>query len=113
VDRVAFSADYPYETIEEAAAWFDSSLPSCNDAQKIGRERPYALREPHMIDGLMCNARHVDRDAEGNPASAESCIRMPAAGWFFLDPDRGRSEADLLAAVRAKTEPPGTGARCR
>jgi gamma-resorcylate decarboxylase len=37
VDRVMFSADYPYETMEEAAAWFDSSLLSRNDAQKIGR----------------------------------------------------------------------------
>jgi 2,3-dihydroxybenzoate decarboxylase len=34
VDRVLFSADYPYETMEEAAAWFDNSLLSPNDARK-------------------------------------------------------------------------------
>jgi 2,3-dihydroxybenzoate decarboxylase len=43
VDRVLFSADYPYETMEEAAAWFDSSLLSRNDAQKIGRENARRL----------------------------------------------------------------------
>ena len=32
-----FTADYPYETMEEAVGWFDSSLLSRNDAPKIGR----------------------------------------------------------------------------
>jgi gamma-resorcylate decarboxylase len=43
VDRVMFSADYPYETMEEAAAWFDSSLLSRNDARKIGRDNARRL----------------------------------------------------------------------
>jgi gamma-resorcylate decarboxylase len=43
VDRVLFSADYPYETMEEAAAWFDSSLLNHNDAQKIGRDNARRL----------------------------------------------------------------------
>jgi 2,3-dihydroxybenzoate decarboxylase len=43
VDRVMFSADFPYETMEEAAAWFDSSLLSRNDAQKIGRDNARRL----------------------------------------------------------------------
>ena len=43
VDRVMFSADYPYETMEEAAAWFDASLLSPNDEQKIGRENARRL----------------------------------------------------------------------
>ena len=43
VDRVMFSADYPYETMEEAAGWFDSSLLSPNDARKIGRENARRL----------------------------------------------------------------------
>jgi len=43
VDRVMFSADYPYETMEEAAAWFDASLLSHNDAQKIGRDNARRL----------------------------------------------------------------------
>ena len=38
-----FSADYPYETMEEAAGWFDSSLLSPNDARKIGRENARRL----------------------------------------------------------------------
>jgi gamma-resorcylate decarboxylase len=42
-DRVMFSADYPYETMEEAAAWFDSSLLSPNDEQKIGRDNARRL----------------------------------------------------------------------
>ena len=40
VDRVMFSADYPYETMEEAAAWFDSSLLNHNDAQKSAAITP-------------------------------------------------------------------------
>jgi predicted TIM-barrel fold metal-dependent hydrolase len=43
VDRVLFSADYPYETMEEAAGWFDNSLLSRNDAQKIGRDNARRL----------------------------------------------------------------------
>ena len=38
-----FSADFPYETMEEAAAWFDSSLLCRNDAQKIGRDNARRL----------------------------------------------------------------------
>ena len=38
-----FSADYPYETMEGAAAWFDSSLLSHNDARKIGRDNARRL----------------------------------------------------------------------
>jgi len=36
-DRVMFSVDYPYETMQEAAAWFDASLLCPNDRFKIGR----------------------------------------------------------------------------
>lgn len=43
VDRVLFSADFPYETMEEAANWFDSSLLSHNDSMKVGRENARAL----------------------------------------------------------------------
>jgi gamma-resorcylate decarboxylase len=38
-----FSADYPYETMEEACAWFDTALLSHNDALKIGRENARRL----------------------------------------------------------------------
>jgi predicted TIM-barrel fold metal-dependent hydrolase len=43
VDRVLFSADFPYESMEEAAAWFDSSLLSHNDSIKIGRDNARRL----------------------------------------------------------------------
>lgn len=43
VDRVMFSADYPYESMEEAATWFDTSLLSHNDSKKVGRENARAL----------------------------------------------------------------------
>lgn len=43
VDRVMFSADYPYEYMEEAARWFDHSLLCHNDALKIGRENARRL----------------------------------------------------------------------
>jgi 2,3-dihydroxybenzoate decarboxylase len=32
-----FSADYPYEYLEDASSWFDNSLLCHNDALKIGR----------------------------------------------------------------------------
>lgn len=38
-----FSADYPYETMEEAAAWFDTPLLCDNDALRIGRENARRL----------------------------------------------------------------------
>ena len=43
VDRVMFSADYPYEKMEEAASWFDNSLLCHNDALKVGRENARRL----------------------------------------------------------------------
>jgi gamma-resorcylate decarboxylase len=43
VDRVLFAADYPYEYMEEAAAWFDNSLLWHNDALKIGRDNARRL----------------------------------------------------------------------
>ena len=43
VDRVMFSADYPYEYMEEAASWFDNSLLCHNDAFKIGRQNAQRL----------------------------------------------------------------------
>ncbi|OXJ30539.1 amidohydrolase [Burkholderia sp. HI2714] len=37
VDRVLFSADYPYESMATASEWFDRALISENDRTKIGR----------------------------------------------------------------------------
>ncbi len=36
-DRVLFSTDYPYESMREAADWFDNAAISDNDRVKIGR----------------------------------------------------------------------------
>lgn len=36
-DRILYSADYPYESMHEAAAWFDNCPISENDRLKIGR----------------------------------------------------------------------------
>lgn len=37
VDRVLFSADYPFETMRDAAEWFDNCLLSVNDKRRVGR----------------------------------------------------------------------------
>jgi 2,3-dihydroxybenzoate decarboxylase len=37
VDRLLFSADYPYESMVTASQWFDNALLSTNDREKIGR----------------------------------------------------------------------------
>jgi len=36
-DRIMFAADWPFENIDHAAAWFDAAPISENDRQKIGR----------------------------------------------------------------------------
>jgi 2,3-dihydroxybenzoate decarboxylase len=43
VDRVLFSADYPYESMETASEWFDNALISENDRTKIGRTNAVRL----------------------------------------------------------------------
>jgi predicted TIM-barrel fold metal-dependent hydrolase len=43
VDRVMFSADYPFEDIGEAAAWFDAIAMDEADRRKIGRENALRL----------------------------------------------------------------------
>lgn len=37
-DRVMFSTDYPFESMEEASAWFDEAQINENDRQKIGHD---------------------------------------------------------------------------
>jgi 2,3-dihydroxybenzoate decarboxylase len=42
-DRILFSTDWPFENIDHAADWFDSTSISENDRQKIGRLNARAL----------------------------------------------------------------------
>jgi len=42
-DRVLFSTDYPYESMQEAAAWFDNAAISDNTRAKIGRSNAVRL----------------------------------------------------------------------
>jgi hypothetical protein len=42
-DRILFSTDYPYESAEEAATWFDSCSISEHDRVKIGRDNAAKL----------------------------------------------------------------------
>jgi len=42
-DRVLFSTDYPFETMEEASAWFDGAEIGDNGRQKIGRDNARRL----------------------------------------------------------------------
>jgi 2,3-dihydroxybenzoate decarboxylase len=42
-DRILFSTDYPYESAEEAAKWFDNCPISEPDRVKIGRENAAKL----------------------------------------------------------------------
>lgn len=43
VERMLFSADYPYESMHTASTWFDNALISDNDRIKIGRENAVRL----------------------------------------------------------------------
>lgn len=42
-DRVMFSTDYPFEVVEDGAAWFDALTISADDRRKIGRENARRL----------------------------------------------------------------------
>jgi 2,3-dihydroxybenzoate decarboxylase len=42
-DRILFSTDYPYESAEEAAEWFDNCPISEPDRAKMGRENAARL----------------------------------------------------------------------
>jgi len=42
-DRILFSTDYPYESAEEAATWFDSCPISEPDRVRIGRDNAAKL----------------------------------------------------------------------
>ena len=43
VDRVLFSADYPFEEVGDAASWFDGAEISEADRLKIGRTNAQKL----------------------------------------------------------------------
>lgn len=42
-DRIMFSTDWPFENVDHASNWFDSSEISDNDKRKIGRDNAAAL----------------------------------------------------------------------
>jgi predicted TIM-barrel fold metal-dependent hydrolase len=42
-DRLLFSVDYPYETVQEQVEWFDSLAISDTDRRRIGRENAFEL----------------------------------------------------------------------
>jgi predicted TIM-barrel fold metal-dependent hydrolase len=42
-DRLLFSVDYPYETVQEQVEWFDSLAISETDRRQIGRENALEL----------------------------------------------------------------------
>ena len=53
-DRVMFSVDYPYETMQEASAWFDASLLCHNERLKVGRDnaaRVFGIESSDRVDG--------------------------------------------------------------
>ena len=61
-DRILFSTDYPYESAEEAATWFDSCSISEHDRVKIGRENAAklfnleaAIAQPHSNGTLVAS----------------------------------------------------------
>ena len=46
-DRVLFSVDYPFESMQDAATWFDNAAINDNTREKIGRtnaERLFKLK---------------------------------------------------------------------
>ncbi len=43
IDRVLFSVDYPFETTEEGAVWFDNADLTDADRQQIGRDNAIKL----------------------------------------------------------------------
>jgi len=70
VDRVMFSAGYPYETMQEAAAWFDAALLSRDDARKIGRDNARRL------------FTHISRgDREAPRFRSGSKLNFPNGRW--------------------------------
>jgi 2,3-dihydroxybenzoate decarboxylase len=50
VDRVLFSTDYPFESVEDAATWFDSAPISEPDRIKIGRTNAIRLFKLKLED---------------------------------------------------------------
>jgi 2,3-dihydroxybenzoate decarboxylase len=56
-DRILFSTDYPYESAEEAATWFDNCPISEPDRVKIGRENAERLFNLKTAAAQMTSAR--------------------------------------------------------
>lgn len=49
-DRIMFSTDYPYETMSQAANWFDNLPVSNNDKLKMGRTNAQKLFHLEFLD---------------------------------------------------------------
>ena len=67
-DRVMFSVDYPYETMQEAAGWFDASLLCHNDRLKVGRTnaaRVFGIDPGDRATGHNEQQRLLNLDARG------------------------------------------------
>jgi 2,3-dihydroxybenzoate decarboxylase len=61
-DRVMFSIDYPYETMQEAAAQFDASLLCHNERLKVGRDNAapvFRIGRSDRVDGRIAGTASV------------------------------------------------------
>jgi gamma-resorcylate decarboxylase len=73
-DRLLFSVDYPYETVEEQVEWFDSLGISETDRARIGRENALALL------GLSSAATKASATAQNfAPAKSSAAANSAAA----------------------------------
>ena len=94
-DRVLFSSDFPFESMREAADWFDNAAISENDRQ----DRPHERQAPAS------RLAGADRQARGHRASLTAArLAQPTAGW-----DR----AMYLTCVTAPSSPiPSASVSC-
>jgi predicted TIM-barrel fold metal-dependent hydrolase len=51
VDRMMFSADYPFETMEDAATWFDKTPISEAQKMQVGRNNAVRLFKLDLKSG--------------------------------------------------------------
>lgn len=55
-DRILFSTDWPFENVDHAADWFDSTSISAADRQKIGRTNALKL---FSLEDVMGESKHL------------------------------------------------------
>lgn len=109
-DRILFSIDSPYESMDEQNPWFDTCSMSENDRQKIGRDNAFKLfKRDVKLKTLTCTHnslcqslpfQRIVRGAALTGAAHQRCTMMGCQeDWGGVIVQRARQDDQIISTT--------------